>query len=616
MGQHQSQVPAPDELLAPVYPLKWQIAVDFGTSYTGFAIAIKDFVETLNHDAETADLASVPRIHLAHFIKYNSSWPAGPDPYPKTRTALLYDAKGKLVAWGNEAWERFMAMEPDTQAEHIYIDRFKLLLDAKLNHRDAAMDRLKKLGKDVVDVTADYLRELAAFLAKFIEHVDPKTGLNPYHVRWCLTIPTMWTDAAKQKLYRAMFKADLIPSLTSERVVFCSEPMAGLLSEALSSDSRTQVQRNDPTLVVDMGGGTVDLTAMRMGSDGFEELVPGIGATCGSTKLDDAFLAMFRCAVGPEIFDQATEEHPKTKLKVLHEWETCKKTFSGEKKFYGRIPIPRAMTQLLDENDAEFLPQPLGQDDDEIAEVEFDDGELCVTTALMEALYEPIVGQIVQLVTTMLDRLQAKGIAVAHILCVGGFSQSKYLISTLRERLPINPLKIVPSGHAPAAVLLGAPIFACRPEIIRKQVARLTYGIATRTIYAPSIHGPRDRLADRLVMCDDGLTRVENALDVVLRKGDALVPGQCMERPYQSAGCTQEVVDIGIVVSHLEDPVFADTVGCEKVGKVSIKVTPCMHYSRKDTLLAVVRVEHAGLVLEVTNKRTGAKVDLTVDFYD
>ncbi|KAJ3347690.1 hypothetical protein GGF32_006765 [Allomyces javanicus] len=616
MGQHQSQVPAPDELHAPVYPLKWQIALDFGTSYSGFAIAIKDFVEALNHDAEAADLASVPRIHLAHFIKYNSSWPDGRSPYPKTRTALLYDAKGKLVAWGNAAWEQFMKMEPDAQGNYIYIDRFKLLLDAKLARRDAAMDKLKKLGKDAVDLIADYLRALVEFMGKFIEHADPKMRLNPYHVRWCLTIPTMWTDAAKQKMYRAMFKADLIPSLTSERVVFCSEPMAGLLSEALSSDSRTLVQRNDPILVVDMGGGTVDLTAMRMGSDGFEELVPGIGATCGSTMLDDDFLAMFRRAVGPDIYDQVVEEHPKVKVKVLHDWETCKLNFGGEKQFYGRISIPRAMTQRLDESDAEFLPQPLGQVDDEFAEVEFEDRELCVTTALMQALYEPIVTEIVQLVATMLDRLQAKGITVAHILCVGGFSQSKYLISTLHERLPINPLKIVPSVNAPAVVLLGAPIFSCRPELIRKQVARLTYGIATRAIYAPSIHGPRGQLGDRLVMCDDGLTRVENAFDVVLRKGDALVPGQCLEKSYQSAGCTQELVEIGIVVSHLEDPVYADTVGCDTVGKVSIKVTPCTHYSRKDALRAVVRVEHSGLMLEVTNQRTGAKVDLTVDFYD
>ncbi|KAJ3370777.1 hypothetical protein GGF31_003802 [Allomyces arbusculus] len=604
MGQQQSQVPVPDDLLAPVHPLKWQIAVDFGTSFSGFAIATHDFVSALNNTPGVIDLAAVPRLHLTHYIKYNSSWPAGRVPYPKTRTALLYDASGKVAAWGNEAWEQYLGMDPTHQAQYIYIDRFKLLLDAKLAHQDPAMDRLKALGKDAVDVIADYLRALVGFLGKFIKHADSAAELNPYHVRWCLTIPAMWSDAAKQKMHRVMFKAGLLPSLNLERVVFCSEPMAGLLSEALSSDSRTSVQRDDPILMVDMGGGTVDLTAMRMGGNGFDELVPGLGASCGSTMLDDQFLSMFRRAVGPTIYDQVLAEHPKLKLQILRDWEACKTSFMGEKRYYGRVPIPYRMASPHDAVD--ILSH----------EMEVDEGEVCMTTALMESLYKPIVDQIVGLVTTMLDRLKAKGIAVAHVLCVGGFSQSKYLISALRDRLPIGPAKVVASMHGPAAILLGAPIFGCRPELIHKQVARLTYGIDTSLPFQPSLHGPRNRLADRLYMSDDGITRIKNSFDVVIHKGDALLPGQVITKSYVPVDCTQSHVTFKVFVSHLEDPVYTDTVGCNEVGKVTIKVTPCTHFSAKDPLRATVRVQHTGLVLEVANERTRAVVDMTVDFYD
>ncbi|KNE69598.1 hypothetical protein AMAG_14153 [Allomyces macrogynus ATCC 38327] len=583
-----SQTPAPDDLLAAVYPIKWQIALDFGTSYSGFAIAVKDFASAVVDSAKTIDLASIPRLHLTHYIKYNSSWPGGRMPYAKTRTALLYDASGK--------------------AEHIYIDRFKLLLDAKLAHQGEAVDRLKALGKDAVEVIADYLRPLVTFLGEYIKYSEPTTELNPFHVRWCLTIPAMWSDAAKQKMYRAMFKADLIPSLTSERVIFCSEPMAGLLSEAISSDARTKIQRIDPILMVDMGCGTVDLTAMRMGTDGFDELVPGIGASCGATMLDDEFLSMFRRAVGPDVYDQVVAEHPKVELQILRDWETCKTTFMGEKRWFGRVPIPHTMEKYLDLDEVESSSSEL--------DVGLNENELCLTTALMETLYEPIVAEIVGLVTTMLDRLQAKGISVAHVLCVGGFSQSKYLLSALRERLPINPLKIVASAHGPAAILIGAPIFACRPELIRTQVARLTYGIQMRTPYKPSVHGPRERLRDRLFMCDDGITRVHNAFDVVIRKGDSMVLGQVITKSYVPADCSHTEVWFNIYVSHLEDPVYTDTVGCDKVGTVTIKVTACTQYSKKDPLVATVRVEHTGLVLEVKNKRTGVKVGTTVDFYD
>ncbi|KNE68279.1 hypothetical protein AMAG_12948 [Allomyces macrogynus ATCC 38327] len=604
MGQHQSQVPAPNDLFAPVYPLKWQIAVDFGTSFSGFAFAIHEFVAALNNTPGVIDLAAVPRLHLAHYIKYNTSWPGGRVPYPKTRTALLYDASGTVFAWGNEAWEHYLGMDPTRQAQYIYIDRFKLLLDTKLAHHDPAMERLKALGKDAVDVIADYLRALVEFLDKFIKHADSAAELNPYHVRWCLTIPAMWSDAAKQKMSYAILKAGLISSPNSERVVFCSEPMAGLLSEAISSDSRIRVQRNDPILMVDMGGGTVDLTAMRMGGNGFDELVPGLGASCGSTMLDDQFLAMFRRAVGPTIYDQVVAEHPKVRLQILRDWEVCKTSFMGEKRYYGRVPIPHRMVSPHDAVDV------LSH------EVDVDEGEVCMTTALMESLYKPIVDQIVGLVTTMLDRLKAKGIAVAHVLCVGGFSQSKYLISALRDRLPIDPAKIVASVHGPAAILLGAPIFGCRPELIHTQVARLTYGIQTRMLYQPSVHGPRDRLADRLSMSDDGITRVNNGFDAIIHKGDALLPGQVITKSYLPSDCTQTRALFKVVVSHLEDPVYTDTVGCNEVGKVTIRVTPATHFLAKDSLRATVRVQHTGLVLEVANERTGAVVDMTVDFYD
>ncbi|KNE69603.1 hypothetical protein AMAG_14158 [Allomyces macrogynus ATCC 38327] len=590
MGQQQSRVPPPCDLLAPIHPLKWKIAIDFGTSCSGFAIALDEFASALNHDPNTTDLTSVPRLHLTHYIKYNSSWPGARIPYPKTRTALLYDAEGKVVAWGNEAWERFLGMTTSLQKGHIFTDRFKLLLDAKLDHRDAAMDRLKALGKGPVEVIADYLRALVAFLGTYIKHTDPKAELNPFHVCWCLTIPAMWSDAAKQKMCRALFKAGLILPLTSDRIIFCSEPMAGLLSAAISTDARIKIQSIDPILIVDMGGGTVDLTAMRMDGDGFNELVPGLGASCGSTMLDDRFLAMFRRVVGPKVYDQVVAQHPKTKLQILRDWEVTKTSFVGESSFYGSVPIPRAMEKLLADKGAS--PSLV------------EDGEIQITTKILQDIYAPIVDQIVDLVTKMLDRCKAKGISVSHVLCIGGFSQSKYLLSALRERLPVNPLKVVASAHGPAAVLLGAPIFACRPELIRSQVARLTYGVRIHAVYQPSLHGPRHQVAGRLFMGADGITRTNSAFDVVIRKGEALSAGQVIEKTYSPIDCTQTLVLFEVFVSHLEDPVFTDTVGCQLVGKVEIRVTPSTHYSSMDPLLMTVRVEHTGCSWSRISART------------
>ncbi|KAJ3361236.1 hypothetical protein GGF32_007668 [Allomyces javanicus] len=336
-----------------------------------------------------------------------------------------------------------------------------------------------------------------------------------------------------------------------------------------------------------------------MGSDGFDELVPGLGASCGSTMLDDEFLGMFRRAVGPTIYDQVVAEHHKAKLQILRDWET---------QFHGRVAIPRIMARLLNAHESDSSSSDV--------EVELDDNELCMTTALMESLYKPIVDRIVALVTKMLDQCKAKGITVAHVLCVGGFSQSKYLIDVLRKQVPADARKIVESAHPPAAVLLGAPIFACRPEVILKQIARLTYGVAVNMPYSSSLHGPRNQLADRVYTGEEGLLFVKDGFDVVIRKGDTLVPGQTIMRSYMPPGCTQTVAAVRIYVSHIEDPVFTDTVGCDEIGKVEFKVKPATSCWSKDPLRAMVRVLHTGLVLEVTNEHTGAKVDMTLAFFD
>jgi hypothetical protein len=54
---------------------------------------------------------------------------AGASSGAKTRTAVLLDAARKVVAFGNEAMEDYMEMDPDTvQKEYLFFDKFKMRL--------------------------------------------------------------------------------------------------------------------------------------------------------------------------------------------------------------------------------------------------------------------------------------------------------------------------------------------------------------------------------------------------------------------------------------------------------------------------------------------------------
>ncbi|KAJ3347693.1 hypothetical protein GGF32_006768 [Allomyces javanicus] len=169
MGQGQSRVVK----LNNAHLQRHKIAIDFGTSHSGFAVSSCDFPDTLNHDLKAKDLSALQKLHIEHHIKYKTAWPRMVEPYLKTRTALLDDAQANLVAWGNKAFAQYLGMNSEVQAQHIYIDRFKLFLDDSRQHEDPEMEKLEALGKDVDKVIADYLRALAEAIREFVAHMEP-----------------------------------------------------------------------------------------------------------------------------------------------------------------------------------------------------------------------------------------------------------------------------------------------------------------------------------------------------------------------------------------------------------------------------------------------------------
>ncbi|KNE68334.1 hypothetical protein AMAG_19792 [Allomyces macrogynus ATCC 38327] len=594
-----------------VHPIRHQVVFDFGTSHSGFARATRDFPDSLTDKLSAgAGSSSSPlkKLNIDYYIKYKTSWPGGQEPYAKTRTALLYDLQGRLVAWGNEAHHKYLMMHRGKQKNHIYIDRFKLFLDDSRKHEDPAMNQLKTLGKDIDDVIADFLGPLASQVGEYCQFLDTEDW-NPYEVRWCLTVPAMWSDAAKAKMRQAMQKAGLIRSAkTTTRLEFCSEPLAGLLFETFSAQSRSVIKADDPVVVVDMGGGTVDLTVMCGSGSGFKELVQGLGASCGSTMLDSAFLKMFRDVIGSKDYDNVIKKSPQLENKLRNQWERRKKAFTGaESEFRVAIQVPSAMYNVCQHDDG-VVPGTGG--------AELEDGELYLSRDTMVMLYEPIVDQIHGLVLSMLNACQSKGINVAHILCVGGFSQSKYLVGELRHRLmEKDAAKIVVSLNGGAAVLLGAPIYACRPELLLKQVARVSYGAQVSVPYRPERHGLRESLGDRLFQAPDGL-RVKGVFSPVIRKGQALTPGIVATKKYRAESFTDTIIRASWFVSKLESPIFTDTSDCKCIGVLEVQVTPSQDYANRDTVEVTISMSPSGLMFHAKSLSTNKPVDCRIEFHD
>lgn len=97
------------------------VAIDFGTTYSGYAFSFrKDFA--LNKASHLTEISA-------------KNWLSGDLQSDKTPTTLLLDRNKKFVSFGYEAETEYGRMSEEEREQHYYFRRFKMMLydkDGKL----------------------------------------------------------------------------------------------------------------------------------------------------------------------------------------------------------------------------------------------------------------------------------------------------------------------------------------------------------------------------------------------------------------------------------------------------------------------------------------------------
>lgn len=149
----------------------------------------------------------------------------------------------------------------------------KILLESDSKYKAVepvkkSTDLLKQLGTNAIDVVGAYLRFLWEYTLKDIQKRQGDDFQQIYSLRVVLTVPAMWSPAAKDKTLQAATRAGLPANLT-----IVTEPEAAALavlkakseqselnvSIQKSEDPRNanRIQIGDCIVVCDAGGGTV-----------------------------------------------------------------------------------------------------------------------------------------------------------------------------------------------------------------------------------------------------------------------------------------------------------------------------------------------------------------------
>lgn len=534
-------------------------AIDFGTTYSGYAFSFK-------HDYEKDPTK----------ISTNSTWVAGTAGLLslKTPTVILLDADKNFVAFGYEAEDLYnsLAVEGgDLHKKYYYYRRFKMLL-YNVSNLQRKMELEDEHGKTmpailVFSMAIKYLKQ------HLMGTLNNRTSdITDNDVQWVLTVPAIWNDGSKQFMREAaemagIKKENLIIALEPEAAsLFCMHlPVDKMMFDKTASTmSISPFAKGTKYMVVDVGGGTVDITIHEVLADNkLKELSGASGGAWGGTMVDRAFADLLSKIVGEKVYDAFKKEATEDVIDLYREFETKKRSIRVDKTTKETIKIPVRLSDMYTLMTKKVLKNAVAENKELGDKVVWTADKMRVDADVMKSWFNESCKNTVNHVKELFKSKASAG--VNTILLVGGFSESPMLQSYLKDNF--KDKRIIIPEEAGLAVLKGAVIFGHNPVTIVSRIAKYSYGIRVYRDFQEGVHpANKKKNIGSKVKCQDVF-----ALHV--KKGQELVVGQAQSsQRYTPLEDDQLSLVFDIYTSTEENPSYVTDYSCTYVGQLEVDV--------------------------------------------
>ncbi|XP_052283210.1 heat shock 70 kDa protein 12A-like isoform X3 [Dreissena polymorpha] len=514
-------------------------------------------------------------------------------PDGKTLEAFAYDAENQYS-------------ELSQSGKHTtwyFFRRFKMSLWNKPIHKETMVD--DECGRKLPALTVFSLsiRYMKEDLEKISE--NRVAGLKPDDIHWVLTVPAIWNDSAKQFMRLAAEQA----GISKDKLSIALEPEAASLycrHLPVLCDGESSIltfQTGKKYLVVDAGGGTIDITVHEVCAGGnLKEIHRASGGDWGGTKIDGAFMNFLGQIAGNTTMQRFKDENMEDYLELLRDFEIKKRDIAVGSKTKVTIKVPSTLFNLVEEMTHMSMQDKLTSSDYG-KQVSQTGNKIRLDADLVRSFFSTTLTQIITHTSDLLEKPDCVG--VEAILMVGGFSESKLLQEIFK--LTFSQLKIVIPAEAGLAVLKGAVIFGHCPTAINVRISKYTYGVQTTRIFDEKIHPSSQRS-----VYDDGTVRCINLFDIIVREGDKLVVGGAhTQSSYRPVNESQKSMNIPIFISRNRNAKFTTDLGCTHVGTILVPLA-----GRGTDRSVTVRMLFGGteIIVECVENATNRIRRLNIDF--
>lgn len=465
------------------------VGVDFGTTYSGVAAvysATPDDVDIIKTwpggNGITSD--KVPTEIAYDFPSATNGTPVSAlsDVTPEQNPTAVVP---RNIRWGFQ----FKPEEARLRCIKLFLDR-----NQKLPHFVSPLDtaaQLRKCDRTVMDAVSDYLTKIYEHTMDTLTRRYGESFMKITPVDFVLTVPAVWSDAAKNATLQAAERAGMG---NRHELKLISEPEAAAVY-TLKAIQQNNLKVGDNFIVCDAGGGTVDLIAYkvtRLYPLRVEESAVGTGGLCGSAFLNYRFEDHVKERIGIERYTMMRERKPKTWMMGLRYFEEfVKRNFNEQEHAEVNVPFP-------------------GLPDDDAAGL--DSGFLTMTAEQVKGIFDPVINDVIGLVEGQVNAVREKGGVVSGIILVGGFGQSNYLYNCLKQHFnaapppayteqptheiaaaPQQSVEVMQPLYAWTAVVRGAVLRGVEGSVVEKRKSRYHYGTSYATVFDETKHPVSDR---------------------------------------------------------------------------------------------------------------------------
>eukprot|EP00924_Labyrinthula_sp_SR-Ha-C_P014519 maker-scaffold_34-snap-gene-0.6-mRNA-1 protein AED:0.50 eAED:0.50 QI:104/1/0.5/1/1/1/2/0/733 len=521
------------DIYTPAYEKRAVISIDFGSTHCGIAYSLVNLKQAVpeTYKDENVDLRDYLEDPEPLAKNYRGS-------HSKQPTCALFSKETEqLVEFGFSARETYLTYVADESHEKLKNLMYFEGSSIKMRLWDAVYDFKASVSsvdgenelpmKTLVSQILRFLRKEALELAG-----RGAGDLSPEECLWVLTVPSIWKEGDKQFMRQAAFDAGIIQDVGSSDLILALEPECAVIA---ASHALKGFSKDDKVLVFDCGGGTVDVCAVQVLSQKFENVdqfqnlsfgekdishrktlenftpltfgseQPGVlrlrhllqptGGDWGSTYIDKNFVSFLSVLFEDTDLARIREADVSAVIELIELFEIIKE--SVEYKEYKSLKgtrllnmtnVMEALRQWSIEEKEPFVPLQTYVDRyNALCEKKknglggltvVQETNLCLPMGLVASFFQNVVERIVEEMLDLIDKEELEGLN--YVLMVGGFAECKVLKMEVYKKLKNTGIRLLIPKRPSTVVQIGAVHYGFDPNIISTRRVRQTIGVKTR----------------------------------------------------------------------------------------------------------------------------------------